>query len=74
MRRVSMFLMGAVFGGLVGSTVALLLTPTAGNNLRQQVQEYLQEMANEVRSTAANKRLELEQQLTNLRSPEKGAE
>ncbi len=69
MRRVSMFVLGAVLGGLLGSTVALLLAPTSGNSLRQQVQEYLQQLASEVRSAAATKRLELEQQLNDLRSP-----
>lgn len=69
MRRVSMFVLGAVLGGLLGSTVALLLAPTSGNSLRQQVQEYFQQLASEVRSAAATKRLELEQQLSDLRSP-----
>ncbi len=38
MRRITSFLVGAVMGGLVGTTLAMLLAPYSGKELRAQMQ------------------------------------
>jgi len=69
MRKFSLFLIGAIIGGLVGSTFALLLAPSSGDQLRGLVQEYITTVSDEVKQAAAQKRAELEQQLAQLRLP-----
>ena len=39
MRRMFGFLIGITVGGLVGSTIALLMAPESGENLRGQLRE-----------------------------------
>ncbi len=69
MRKFSAFLTGAILGGLVGSVLALLLTPMPGKTLRQQMVEYFENLASEVRRAAAERRSELEGELQKLRQP-----
>jgi gas vesicle protein len=61
------FLMGAVLGGLVGSALALLLTPKSGDELQMDLREYTRQVRNEVERAAAQRRTELEIELANLR-------
>ncbi len=67
MRKISSFFMGAILGGLVGSVLALLLTPVAGKTLRQQTTDYFANIASDVRKAAADRRSELESELQRLR-------
>jgi gas vesicle protein len=72
MRRVFGFLIGVVVGGLVGSTIALLMAPESGEVLRAQLRQRGQNFFNEVRHAADERRIELRQKLETLRSPREG--
>ncbi len=69
MRRILGFLLGAVLGGLVGSTAALLLAPQSGAELRAQIRERLDAFGAEIRQAATARRIELQQRLDTLRAP-----
>ena len=70
MNRFLSFLVGAVMGGLVGGTVALLLAPSSGEELRAQMRERAINLQEEVKRAAMEKRVEMEQQLAALRAPQ----
>lgn len=67
MRKVSAFLSGVILGGLLGSLLALLLTPVPGKTLRQQAMNYFDHITSEVRRASAERRSELEGELQKLR-------
>ena len=69
MRRVMSFLSGAIMGALVGATLALLLTPASGDEIRLKMQEQVQKIQSEVKKASETRRTELEEQLANLRKP-----
>jgi gas vesicle protein len=69
MSRVISFLSGAVMGALVGSTLALLLTPASGGEIRLKMQTQVQRIQDEVKMATATRRRELEDQLATLRKP-----
>ncbi len=71
MSKVFNFLFGSVLGGLVGATVALLMAPTSGTELRNQMQNRAQNFQTEVKQAATARRAELEKQLADLRTPRK---
>ena len=71
MRRVMSFLSGAVMGGLVGVTLALLFTPSSGETLQEQIRDRANRVQEEVKKAAAARREELEEQLNELRSPKR---
>ena len=71
MSRFINFMIGAVVGGLVGSALALLLTPSSGEALRNQMRETVVEVQGEVRQAALSRRAELEKQLAALRASQK---
>ncbi len=71
MKRTISFLSGAIMGGLVGATLALLLTPASGDELRTKMQEQAQRIQAEVKDAAAARRADLEEQLVILRKPRK---
>ena len=71
MKKVASFFSGAVMGALVGVTLALLLTPVSGEELRGQMQTKAQQIQIEVKEAAAARRSDLEAQLANLRAPKK---
>ena len=73
MRRVMSFLSGAVMGGLVGVTLALLFTPSSGETLQEQIRDRANRVQEEVKKAAAARREELEEQLNELRSPKRPA-
>ncbi len=72
MKRMFGFLIGVVVGGLVGSTIALLLAPEAGEELRAQLRERGQNFFNEVRHAADERKIELRQKLDEMRAPREG--
>jgi len=49
--------------------ITLLLTPSSGDELRTQLQARAQSIQDEVKTAAAERRAELEEQLSNLRKP-----
>jgi gas vesicle protein len=56
-------------GSLVGSTIALLLAPDSGDELRAQLRERGQNFMGEVRQAADSRRIELKDRLDTLRAP-----
>lgn len=72
MRRMFGFLIGLVVGGLVGGTIALLLTPEPGEELRAQIRERGQSFFDEVRHAADERKIELRQRLDEMRAPREG--
>ncbi|MBV6395340.1 MAG: hypothetical protein HFACDABA_00916 [Anaerolineales bacterium] len=69
MRRMFGFLIGIVVGSLVGSTVALLLAPESGEQLRGEIRARGEGFMSEVRNAADSRRIELQNRLENLRAP-----
>jgi gas vesicle protein len=69
MRTAFGFLMGVVVGGLVGSTLALLIAPEPGEQLRADLRARGQNFINEVRHAADERRIELRQRLEYMREP-----
>ncbi len=63
------FIFGMMMGGVVGATVALLLTPTSGEEIRAQIEAQTIRLRDEVKSVAEARRAELERELTALRAP-----
>ncbi|OGO62606.1 MAG: hypothetical protein A2Z45_08625 [Chloroflexi bacterium RBG_19FT_COMBO_55_16] len=71
MNRTFNFLLGAFIGGLVGATVAILLTPDSGEAIRSQMKMRADHIRADVMEAAAERRAELEHQLAALRAPKK---
>ncbi len=71
MARLGSFLSGGIIGGIVGAAVTILLTPSSGQELRDQMQDRVQEIQLNVKNAAASRRAELEQELVLLREPHK---
>ena len=69
MRRIFGFMIGAFVGALVGSTIALLLAPESGDELRSQIRLRSDDFVNQVRSAADSRRIELRGRLEALRAP-----
>ena len=69
MNRVFSFIAGAVLGGLVGATMALLLAPASGQDVRMQMRDRAQRVRDEIQSAATARRAELEAELERLRAP-----
>jgi gas vesicle protein len=63
------FLIGIAVGGLVGGTIALLLAPESGEDLRVQLRDRGQNFFNDVRHAADERRIELRQRLDAMRAP-----
>ncbi|MBN2472758.1 MAG: YtxH domain-containing protein [Anaerolineae bacterium] len=66
MRRTGMFLFGLLLGGLVGVVLALLLAPNSGAKMRQEAQDYYEQLLQEAREAADARRKELEMELNAL--------
>ncbi len=68
MQKFLNFLVGALIGGFLGATLAILLAPSSGEELRLEMRERIQRLQDELRQAAAQRRAELEEQLAALRS------
>jgi gas vesicle protein len=69
MRSVFGFLIGTFVGGLFGATIAILLAPESGDELRGRLRGRASGFTDELRSAASMRRIELEQHLAQLRAP-----
>lgn len=69
MRRMFGFLIGIAVGSLVGSTIALLMAPESGDELRSQLRDRGQNFFSDVRHAADERRIELRQRLDEMRTP-----
>jgi gas vesicle protein len=69
MKGLMNFLSGMVMGALVGATLAILLAPSSGDELRNQLQSRVDTIQTDVKQAAATRRAELEKQLAELRAP-----
>lgn len=72
MKKFLSFFAGTIMGALVGATLALLLTPDSGETLREQIRERFLSLQDELVQVANERKLELEEQLTNLRQAGSG--
>ena len=72
MRRMFGFLMGVFVGGLVGSTIALLMAPEAGEELRGALRARGEGFFNDVKRAADDRKIELRNKLEELRNPKEG--
>ena len=70
MRKFLNLLFGALLGGLVGSSLALLFTPASGEKMRGELTSYFKNLQYEVNRAGEEKRAELEAKLKELRSGE----
>jgi gas vesicle protein len=67
MKKTMNFVLGLVLGGLVGSALAMLLTPVSGDELVSNIQSYTRQVKSEVEQAASARRVEMEHELANLR-------
>jgi len=68
MRRMFGFLIGVMVGSLVGSTIALLMAPESGDQLRNDLRQRGQGFADQVRSASQSRRVDLQDRLDSLRA------
>lgn len=70
MRRLVSFLLGAVGGALVGATIAILIAPESGQDLRSDLRNRISRFGDELKDAASQRRTELERQLQSFRQPD----
>ncbi len=71
MKRFLAFLLGAASGALLGASVAILMAPASGEDLRGEFRSRFGRLREELQSAARERRTELERQLANMRQPTK---
>jgi gas vesicle protein len=69
MRKAINFMAGLMMGGVVGATIAVLLAPASGEDIRTQFQDRAMRLKDEVKAVAEARRAELERELAALRAP-----
>ncbi len=69
MRQVFGFFIGIFSGWLVGTTIALLLAPESGADMRGMIRSRSANFLGEIKSAADVRREQLEKQLADLRAP-----
>jgi gas vesicle protein len=67
MRKLLDFLFGFILGALMGAAIAMLLAPEAGETTRSQIQLRIQDVIDEGKRAAADRRAELESELEQLK-------
>ncbi|MCW1968547.1 MAG: YtxH domain-containing protein [Anaerolineae bacterium] len=68
MRATLSFIVGVMFGGMIGAVAGLVLAPYAGEETRGRIRSNVDEIINEGRTAAEARRHELESQLETLRN------
>jgi len=71
MSKIVNFMVGMILGVVVGASIAILLAPSSGNELRGKIQGEYERVRDEMQLAAETRRAELEQQLAQLRTPRK---
>jgi gas vesicle protein len=69
MRKFLSFTLGAMLGGVVGATLAMMYAPSNGGQLRSELCAEATRIRDEVKKAAADRRAELEEELADLRAP-----
>lgn len=69
--KIIRFMEGFLLGSLAGAVAATLLAPESGQDLRLKVRHEVERIRGEVQSAATERRAELEEQLSALRTPQK---
>jgi gas vesicle protein len=69
MDRVVRMMAGLLLGAAVAAGLVLLFAPRSGAEMRQQIQERIQDILAEGREAADSRRLELTTQFENLKQP-----
>lgn len=64
------FLLGLLLGALVGFTIAMLFAPGSGEEMRHQIQLRKEQIIQEGKQAAAERRAELHAQLEELKKGE----
>ena len=72
MRKTFGFLIGIAVGGLVCGTIALLLAPESGDELRAEIRSRGDNFFSDVRHAADERKIELRQKLDAMRAPREG--
>ena len=67
MRKLLLFVFGLILGAAVGVALAALLAPESGEETRGQIQLRVQDVIDEGKRAAAERRVELESQLDQLK-------
>jgi gas vesicle protein len=70
MQRALAFILGATVGGVIGAAAAILFAPFSGVELRNQISDRAQAFADDIRQAANTRRIELQERLEVLRTPE----
>lgn len=68
MKKIVYLLAGAILGGVTGSILVFLFTPTSGAQIRNRIKENFLHLSQEIRLAAEERRLELNEQLARLRA------
>ncbi len=71
MGKILNFFLGVIMGAVVGATVAILLAPSSGEEMRGQIQERSIRLKEDIKAVAEQRRVELERELETLRAPAK---
>ncbi len=70
MQKFGMYVLGAIFGGLIGGGIGLLMAPKPGRETRNDITEYAGYVRKEVGNASQQRRVELKQELNRMREPE----
>lgn len=71
MNKVMSLLLGTALGMVFGASIAILLAPSSGDEMRGKIRSEVQRVRDEMQLAADTRRAELEDQLQELRSPRK---
>jgi len=66
MRKILAFVAGAMCGAIVGAVAALMLAPISGDEMRSETRKRFDEIMEEGRKAAAERRADLELQLRQM--------
>jgi gas vesicle protein len=69
MKRLFAFVLGAASGALIGASIAILVAPESGEDLRSGLRNRFERLRAELEEAAGERRTELERQLNSMRNP-----
>lgn len=69
MRQLFAFVLGAASGALIGASIAVLVAPSSGEDLRSGLRSRWGRLLDELDEAAGQRRDELERQLSAMRNP-----